>query len=97
VPEVTSVPMSPKSRPSTTMPKAWSNEPCASTTEATRPRTISEKNSAGPNCNATAASGGPKAAIKNVATVPAKNEPIAEAASALPLCLASPSDSRPAS
>ena len=71
-----------------TMPMAWSNEPWASTTEATKPRTISEKNSAGPNLSATAASGGPNAAINNVATVPAKNEPTAEAAEPPPRVLA---------
>ena len=35
------------------MPSALSSEPLASTTEATRPSTISEKYSAGPNWSAT--------------------------------------------
>ena len=37
---------------------ALSSEPCARTTEATSPSTISEKYSAGPNFSATLASGG---------------------------------------
>ena len=41
------------------MPTACSSEPCARTTDATRPSTISEKYSAGPNRSAIAASGGP--------------------------------------
>ncbi len=47
---------------------ALTSEPCASTTAATRPHTISEKYSAGPNCRATAASGGAATAISKVAT-----------------------------
>ncbi len=83
-PEVTSVPTRPRRRPSATMPIAWSSDPWARTTDATSPRTMSEKYSAGPNRSASAASGGPKAAIRNVATVPAKNDPIAAVASAAP-------------
>ena len=45
-PEFTSVPTMPSSRPSTIMPSACRSEPCASTIEATRPSTISEKYSA---------------------------------------------------
>ena len=66
------------------MPTACSSEPCASTTDATSPSTMREKYSAGPNCSAMAARGGPNAAIRNVATVPAKNEPMAAVASATP-------------
>ena len=83
-PDVTSVPTSPSRRPRTTIPTACKSDPCARTTEATRPSTISEKYSAGPNRSATAASGGPNAAIRNVATVPAKKDPIAAVASAAP-------------
>src|SRR5687768_14980902 len=51
------------------MMKALSSDPLASATEATRPRTISEKYSAAPNSRATAASGGAKSARIIVATV----------------------------
>ena len=67
-PELTSVPISPSSSPSTTIASALSSEPWASTTAAIRPSTISEKYSAGPNLNATSASGGANAAISSVAT-----------------------------
>ena len=83
-PELTSVPISPRSRPSTTMAIALVSEPCASTVAATRPRTISEKYSAGPNLSATSASGGAATAMTSVATQPAKNEPTAAVASAGP-------------
>ena len=66
------------------MPIALISEPLASTTAAMRPSTISEKYSAGPNLSATSASGGANAAISIVAKVPAKNEPSAAIASALP-------------
>ena len=49
VPVSTSLPTRPSSRPSTIIVKALSSEPLASATEATRPSTISEKYSAGPN------------------------------------------------
>ena len=67
MPELTSVPTSPSSRPKTIMPSACSSEPLASTIEATRPSTISEKYSAGPNFSATSASGGANSAISSVA------------------------------
>ena len=51
---------------------------------ATRPSTISEKYSAGPNLSATSASGGAATAMSSVAKHPAKNEPMAEVASATP-------------
>ena len=84
VPELTSVPMIPSSSPSRIMPIACSSEPLASTIEATRPSTMSEKYSAGPNFSATSDSGGAASAIRNVHTVPAKKEPIAAIASATP-------------
>ncbi len=56
---------------------ALMSEPCARTTAAIRPHTISEKYSAGPNCRAMAASGGAANAISRVDTQPAKNEPMA--------------------
>ncbi|MNE18307.1 hypothetical protein D3C80_1113380 [compost metagenome] len=74
----------PSSRPKTIMAKAFSSEPLASATEATRPRTISEKYSAGPKLSAIAASGGAATASRMVATVPAKKEPRAAVASAAP-------------
>ena len=90
VPVSTSLPTSPSSRPSTIMVKALSSEPLASATEATRPSTISEKYSAGPNWSATSASGGAASTSRTVATVPAKKEPSAAVASAGPArpCLA---------
>ena len=58
--------------------------PCASTAAATRPSTMSEKYSGGPNLSAISASGGPKSAISSVPTQPAKNEPMAAMPSAGP-------------
>ena len=66
------------------MPMAFNNEPCASVTAATRPSTISEKRSAGPNLKASSASGGANVARIKVATQPAKNEPSPAIASAGP-------------
>ena len=77
VPVSTSVPTRPSSRPSTIIASAFSTEPWASATEQTRPSTISEKYSGGPNLSATPASGGANTAITTVATVPAKKEPSA--------------------
>ena len=59
-------------------------EPCANAIEETRPTTISEKYSAAPNLSAIAVSGGAKSATRQVATVPAKKEPSAATASAVP-------------
>ena len=73
-PVLPSVPTRPSSRPSMIIATALSTEPCASTTAATRPSTISEKYSGAPNDWPTLASGGAKAAISAVATQPAKNE-----------------------
>jgi hypothetical protein len=83
-PEFTSVPTRPSSRPSTTIAIALTSDPRASTTAAIRPQTISEKYSAGPNCSATAASGGAANAISKVETQPAKNEARAAMPSAGP-------------
>ena len=83
-PELTSVPTMPSNRPSKIIAIALIKEPEANTTAPTRPKTISEKYSAGPNLNANSASGGAKAAISNVATLPAKKEPIAAIANAAP-------------
>ena len=57
-PEFTSVPTNPNSKPSSTIAIAVASDPCARTMAATRPKTISEKYSWGPNCSATSASGG---------------------------------------
>lgn len=66
------------------MPKAWSNDPLASTMDATRPRTMTEKYSAPPKLKAISARGGANSAMMMVAIVPAMNEPMAETASASP-------------
>ena len=66
------------------MAMALINDPRASTMAAIRPRTISEKYSAGPNWNAISASGGANMASISVLTVPAKNEPSAATANAAP-------------
>ena len=77
------------------MAMAFMSEPEANTTAPTRPNTIREKYSAGPNLKASSANGGANAAINNVATLPAKNEPKAAIASAAParpfLAMACPS------
>ena len=70
--------------PNRIMVIAFGTDPLASTTAKTRPSTISEKYSAGPNLSASPVSGTPSAATTMVATVPAKNEPIAAIASAGP-------------
>src|SRR5262249_48920153 len=77
-------PTRPRSKPSTTIATALTSDPRARTTAATKPHTISEKYSAGPNCKATAASGGAASAISNVEAQPAKNEPSAAMPSAGP-------------
>ena len=76
--------------PNMTIAMALNTEPLASTTAKTRPSTISEKYSAGPNFSASAVSGTPSAATRMVANVPAMNEPMAAMASAGPArpCLA---------
>ena len=84
VPELTSVPTMPSSSPVTIIAIALSSEPLASTTAPISPSTISEKYSAGPNFSATSDNGTATAAIRIVATVPAKNEPSAAMASAAP-------------
>ncbi|EIM25781.1 hypothetical protein MicloDRAFT_00065090 [Microvirga lotononidis] len=69
---------------------AFRIEPRASTTAKTRPMTMSEKYSVGPNTRARPVSGAPSAAMTSVATVPAKNDPMAAMPSATPArpCLA---------
>ena len=67
-PVLPSVPTRPTSRPSMIMATALSTEPCASTTAAIRPSTISEKYSGAPNDWPTLASGGAKVAISAVET-----------------------------
>ena len=84
MPEFTSVPTMPSSRPMRIMPSACRSEPWASTIEAISPSTMSEKYSAGPNLSATSASGGENSAITMVDTVPAKNEAMAAVAKARP-------------
>ena len=66
------------------MPMALIKDPDASTTAPIKPKTMSEKYSAGPNLNATSASGAANAAKIKVATQPAKKEPIPAVKSATP-------------
>jgi hypothetical protein len=66
------------------MASACRSEPLARTMDATSPSTIREKYSAGPNLSASSAIGGAKSATRNVAAVPAMNDPIAAVASANP-------------
>ncbi|OJU36891.1 MAG: hypothetical protein BGN94_04135 [Rhizobiales bacterium 68-8] len=89
-PELMSVPTMPSSRPSSTIATALIGEPCASTTAAIRPNTISEQYSAGWKLSATSVSGGVNSTMTQVAIVPARNEPSAATASAAPAlpCLA---------
>ena len=65
------------------MPIALSSEPCASTTDATSPSTISEKYSAGPNLSARLARAARRARSRGW-RVPATNDPMAAVASATP-------------
>ena len=66
------------------MPIAFKSEPDANTTAPINPNTIKEKYSAGPNLKATSANGAAKPAKINVATQPAKKEPIPAVKSATP-------------
>src|SRR5436305_14567239 len=70
--------------PSITIAIALKIEPLASTTANTRPSTISEKYSAGPNHNASAVSGTPSAATSTGEKQPTMNEPIAATPHAAP-------------
>ena len=81
-----SCPTSPRMTPTTIIASALTTDPEAMATEATSPRSISEKYSAGPKLSATPDSSGPIVAMISVATEPAKNDPSAAVASALPAC-----------
>ena len=70
--------------PSTSMASAFITEPCASVMEAIRPSTMSAKYSGEPTLSANSVSGGASTATSSVAQVPAKNEPMAAVASAVP-------------
>ncbi len=83
-PLVTSVPIIPKSKPRRIMPTALIREPEASTTDPTRPKSMSEKYSAGPKRKASSASGTASSARTTVAKQPAKKEPRAAIVSAAP-------------
>jgi hypothetical protein len=84
VPVPMSWPTVPSSSPSTIIASALRVDPLASVIEAIRPSTISEKNSAGPKLNAAREMGAATRATTTVATVPAKKDPRAAVASALP-------------
>ena len=66
------------------MATALMTEPCASTTAAMRPSTMSEKYSGAPKDWPAMASGGANIASNAVLTQPAKNDPSAATASAAP-------------
>ena len=83
-PVLPSVPTRPISRPRTIIAIALTTEPCASTTAAMSPSTISEKYSGAPNDWPTLARGGANTAISKVDTQPAKKEPNAATAKAAP-------------
>lgn len=83
-PVLMSVPMMPSSRPSRTIATALIGDPCARTTAAIRPNTMSAQYSAGWKLSATAVSGGENRTISNVATEPAAKEDSAATASAAP-------------
>ena len=76
--------------PATPESSARTREPLASPVTSDRPSTISAKYSGGPNRRAIEVSGSASRTRPMVATVPAKNEPIAAIASAGPArpCLA---------
>ena len=84
MPELTSVPASPSTSPSTTIASPLITSPWVITAEATNPISISEQYSAAPNASAHSPIGGPATAISNVPTQPAKNEASAAVASAGP-------------
>ena len=63
---------------------AFSTGPLARMVAASRPNSMSETYSAGPNDRAKPDSVGPASAMAKVATVPAKNDPSAATASAAP-------------
>src|SRR5690606_20972870 len=77
-------PTRPSARPTKIMVIALATDPCARTTDASRPSTISEKYSAELKLSAIRVSIGPATAMKTVATVPAKKDPSAAVASAAP-------------
>src|SRR5713101_255392 len=79
-----SVPIVDRSSPSRIIASALGTEPRASTTAKARPRTISEKYSAGPKSRASFTSGAASAAMTIVETHPAKKEPMAAMPSATP-------------
>jgi hypothetical protein len=83
-PVLPSTPTSPRIRPKTIMAMALSTEPCASTTAAIRPTTISEIYSGAPKDRPTCASGGANRAMMAVAIVPANKEARAAVARAGP-------------
>ena len=79
-----SVPTVESRTPTRIIATAFRIEPWASTTAKTRPMIIREKYPVGPNRRARPVSGLPRAAMTRVATVPAKNEPMAAMPSATP-------------
>src|SRR4030042_4664352 len=83
-PVLTSVPMRPKNSPTRIIATALITEPWASTTAEMRPKTMSEKYSGDENLWEKEAREGPKIAMNNVPTHPAKKEPRAAMERATP-------------
>jgi hypothetical protein len=83
-PVTRSGPIVDSSTPNTIAITALNIDPWASAAANTSPRSISEKNSTGPNRRAMLVIGMARPATKTVATLPAKKEPMAEMPSAIP-------------
>lgn len=83
-PELTSVPTVPSNRPTVTIASDLTMSPWASIAAVTKPISIREKYSVGPNSNASSAIDGPNSAMIKVQAVPAKKEPMAAIPSAGP-------------
>ena len=84
VPLLTSVPTMPISRPTTVIAMPLSGEPLAIVPPASRPSSMIEKISAGPNFNATWTSSGEAKIITVMPNEAAKNEAIMVTPSAVP-------------
>ena len=74
VPVLTSVPITPSNRPTTTIATPLIAEPLASVAPASRPSIIIEKYSAGPNLKATSTSSGENRIIARMPTEAPQND-----------------------
>ncbi len=84
VPVLTSVPTTPQSRPNSVMATPFSGEPRDIVEPASRPSSMIEKISAGPNLKAMVVSSGDAKIITRMPTDAAKNEQIIVMPSAVP-------------